>query len=117
MMIIIYMKIRKANLKKNNNTKYDEMENSKEISKTDRGTFNSIGYTDCTKAERKNKASLGERFTPIVLFYAFIIQLLLVFAAEKPSKKELRAVEGEIRGKEQKHRHHIFPINGWPFSS
>lgn len=66
------------------------MENSKEISKTDRRTFNSIGYigyTDCTKAERKNKASLRERFTPIVLFYAFIIQLLLVFAKENPRKK------------------------------
>lgn len=66
------------------------MENSEEISKTDHRTFNSIGYTDCTKAERKNKASLGERFTPIVLFYDFIIQLLLVFAKEKPEKSYKR---------------------------
>lgn len=66
------------------------MENSKEISKTDHRTFNSIGYTDCTKAERKNKTSLGERFTPIVLFYAFIIQLLLVFAKENPEKSYTR---------------------------
>jgi len=39
------------------------------------------------------------------------------FCRRKTLEKELRAVEGEIEGKEQKHRHHIFPINGWPFSS
>lgn len=66
------------------------MENSKEISKTDHRTFNSIEYTDCTKPERKNKESLGKRFTPIVLFYAFIIQLLLVFAKENPEKSYKR---------------------------
>lgn len=71
------------------------MEWKTQISKTDRRTFNSIGYTDCTKADRKNKASLGERFTPIVLFYAFIIQLLLVFAEEKPPKKSYERWEGK----------------------
>lgn len=78
------------------------MENSKEISKTDRITFNSIGYIDCTKDEGKNKASLGERFTPIVLFYAFIIQLQLVFAQKKNLRKRATGGKRENKGKRAK---------------
>lgn len=90
------------------------MVNPKKISRTDR--LDSIGYANCTMNEGKNKASLGERFTPIVLFYAFIIQLLS-FLQKKPHEKELRTEGEKIKEKIVKHRYHIFPINGWPFSS
>lgn len=61
------------------------MENTEEKRITDR--LHSIGYTECTTTKGRNKASLGERFTPIVLFYAFIIQLLLIFAEKKQPKR------------------------------